>query len=128
MSSAPQLGPLTPREQRVADFLRRAWIAEVILAIGAATEGALGRGLVQGYCHGTPSGPVGGSKGAAYCATMSHPYTWAGFIAVAVAGGFVVESLCRRLKYRRSIALAIVFVAVIANTIVVCSLPDGTGP
>jgi hypothetical protein len=128
MGSAPQLRPLTVREQRAADFFRRAWVAEVVLAIGAVTEGTLGRGLVQAYCKSAPSGPLGGSLGAAYCANMRPPYTWAAFIAVAVAGALVAGWLCRRLTYRRTIALVVVFVAVIANTIVVWSLPDGAGP
>jgi ascorbate-specific PTS system EIIC-type component UlaA len=127
MISAPQLGPLTPREQRVADFLDLAWVGEVLLVIGAATEGALGRVLVQAYCKSPYSQPSSGTEGAAYCATTTNAYTWAAFVVVAVAGAFVTRGLCRRLTHARSIALTFVFAAVIANTIVVLSLPSA-GP
>jgi FtsH-binding integral membrane protein len=125
--SEPQLGPLTAREQRVADFLHLAWVTELLLVIGAATEGALGRVLVQAYCQAGSSQPSSGTEGAAYCATTTHAYTWAAFVGVAVAGAFVTRRLCRGLTHARSIALAVVFVAVIANTIVVLSLPSA-GP
>ena len=127
MISTPRLGPLTPREQRVADFLHLAWVAEVLLVIGAATEGALGRVLVQAYCRSPYSQPSSGTDGAAYCATTNHAYTWAALVVVAVAGAFVTRGLCRRLSHTRSIALAVVFAAVVANTIVVLSLPSA-GP
>ncbi len=111
----------------MADFLRRGWVAEVLLAVAAAALGAVARGLVQAYCTSAHSGPEGGTPGGNYCAKVSPTFSWPVFVAVAVAGALVISQACRRLRYRRGIALAIVFAVMLANTVVVNSLP-AVGP
>ena len=122
-----RLRALTAREQRVSDFLHRRRVADALLAIAAAVLGAFGRGLVQAYCHSAPSGPVDGTSGAAYCSKVSHPYTWGLFVAVAVVSALGANWLCRRSRYSGRIALLVVLVTVIVNTVAVFSLRD-VGP
>jgi hypothetical protein len=108
----------------VSDFLHRRWVVQVVFVLAAATLGGLARGLVQAYCHSAPDGPVDGTAGFAYCSRVSHPYSWAVFAVTAVACALIVAWLGRRWKHSRMLGLAVVSVLLVANTIVVFSLPD----
>jgi hypothetical protein len=122
-----QLAPLTDREQRVWNLLRRAVVAEILFLLAAAVQGVLARGLVQAYCRSAPAGPAYDTAGYRYCQTVSPAYTWLLFALAGVVIAQVFLRAAHRRKHRRGIALLAVLVMLIANTLVVFSLA-GTGP
>lgn len=123
----PQSAPLTDREQRVWNLLRRGVVVEILFLLAAAVQGVLARGLVQAYCRSAPAGPAYGTTGYSYCQTVSPAYTWLLFALAAVVIAQVSLRAAHHRKHRRGIALLAVLVIVIANTVVVSSLAD-TGP
>jgi hypothetical protein len=123
--SSTNLAPLAAREQRVVDALSRVFPAGLGTVAGAAGLGGLGRALVSAYCS-SPTDPSVGAGGS-YCASVAHGVSRVLYIAVAVSISMVVITLRRRLRHRHAIALIAVLLALIANTIVVFSLPNLAG-
>ena len=125
--SDPVLRPLTPREQRVADVVGRVFPASAVVLAVAAVFGVVAHGMVTGYCHPGYDGPAGGAA-LSYCSTADHGWSWAAFVGVALMIGAVPLVLFRRWRFRRPAALGLVAVAVVANTVIVHSLPGYFGP
>jgi hypothetical protein len=124
--SSPQLRTLTAREQRASELLRRI-PADLVLGVVAAALGAFARVLVNAYCSQPGGAPEGGTDGASYCRSVAGLPSWTAYVAAAIGIALIARLLFKRVGHSRVIALAVVLVALVANTIVVFSLPD-VGP
>jgi peptidoglycan/LPS O-acetylase OafA/YrhL len=122
-----QLGSLTDREQRAVAVLRRVSPADVVLLAVAVLFGTIAHGLVSAYCNAPGGGPQAGTA-ASYCSTVSHGWSWGVFIATSVAIVVLLRLLGNRWRHRRQITLAVLVVALVANTVIVSSLPGYLGP
>jgi hypothetical protein len=121
---SPQLAPLTPREQAVADFLRRPRVADLCMVIAAALVGFAARGWVQGIC-GSPYSGFEGGAGYSSCEKALHGYTWLVFVGGAVVIAVLIRALLGRRRYARRIGLLAVVAAAIANSILLTTFPTG---
>jgi hypothetical protein len=119
------LGPLTRREQAVADFFRRSRVADVCMVATAVMLGLLAWGVGRAYCN-PPADPISSSAGVSYCARMAHRYSWVAYTVAAGTLALTVRGVWRG-RYARRIAIVTVSVAVIASTVWVYSLPTGVG-
>jgi MYXO-CTERM domain-containing protein len=117
-SGPTELAPLTPRERRAADVLRRWFPADAVMLIAAALIGLLACAMVRAYCRGTDALEFG-AVGRSYCGSATGSSNWWLFVAAAVAVAAAVRIVLRRRRMARVAALAAVFAALIANTIVV---------
>jgi hypothetical protein len=122
-----QLSPLTDREQRVVAVLRVVFPADVVLLAVAVLFGTIAHGLVSAYCNAPGGGPQSGTA-ASYCSTVSHGWSWGVFIAASVAIVVLLRLLGSQWRHRRQITLAVLVVALVANTVIVSSLPGYLGP
>jgi hypothetical protein len=118
-----ELQPLTAREERVAELIRRI-PADLVLIVVAAALGAFARLLVNAYCSQPDGAPEGGTAGWNYCRSVAGLPSWLAYVAAAVGIAVVVRLLFKRVAHSRTIALGLVILALIAGTIVVYSLPD----
>lgn len=125
--SKPLLRPLTPREQRVAEVAGRVFPVKAVVPAVAAILGVVAHGLVTGYCHPGYDGPAGGAA-LSYCSAADHGWSWPAFVGAALMIGAVPLVLFGHWRFRRWAALGLVVVAVVANTVIVHSLPGYLGP
>jgi hypothetical protein len=119
---------LTAREQAVWDFVRRGRVSDVLAALAAAALGELACALVQFPCFELPSEaggrPIEGTPAASYCTRIDHGYRWLAFPALALLIAAFARVTWRGHRYSRRLALGLVALAVIVNTVVVYSLPE----
>lgn len=91
------------------------------MVIAAALIGMVARGLVEGYCHDTDVLELGRAA-TGYCSSVDGTWSWGAFVVAAVAITGLVRVVRGSRRFARPVALATVFLALIANTIIVYSL------